>query len=101
MLEFLIDHRQVAFEDTVRAMERPSKVSQTKMWHRPIWTRTQELDRSNGISIYADEWVVARLEEQNSFKLHDVYELVPRSEAVFAGKKIFKPRQKESVSSKC
>jgi len=43
-------------------------------------------------SPYSEEWIVARLKEQNSFKLHDVYEIVPRSEAILAGKRVFKPR---------
>jgi hypothetical protein len=39
---------------------------------------------------YANEWIVAMLAERESFRQHEVYILVPRSEA--AGSKIFKSR---------
>jgi hypothetical protein len=39
----------------------------------------------------ADDWILARLKEQNSFKHHDVYDLVPRSRA--RGKKIFRGKE--------
>ena len=42
------------------------------------------------VSEHADEWIAAKLAEQNSFAHHNVYELVPRSAA--RGKRIFKPR---------
>ena len=41
-------------------------------------------------SPYAAEWIVAMLAERESFRQHEVYTLVPRSEAV--GHKIFKSR---------
>lgn len=41
-------------------------------------------------SKYANEWIAAKLAEQNSFAHHNVLEIVPRSNA--RGKKIFKPR---------
>ena len=41
-------------------------------------------------SRYADEWILACLEEKNSFQQHGVYTLVPRSAA--EGKRIYKPR---------
>ena len=41
-------------------------------------------------SKYANEWIAAKLAEQNSFAYHNVFELVPRTAA--RGKKIFKPR---------
>ena len=41
-------------------------------------------------SRYSNDWIQARLKEQNSFKAHNVFTLVPRASA--AGKKIFKPR---------
>ena len=41
-------------------------------------------------SRYADEWILACLEEKNSFKQHGVYTLVPRATA--EGKRIYKPR---------
>ena len=40
----------------------------------------------------ADEWIVAELKEKESIKQHDVYDVVPRSEAAANGKRIFKPR---------
>jgi hypothetical protein len=39
-----------------------------------------------------DEWVKARLTEMNSFREHDVLELVPRSTATDVGAKIFHPK---------
>ena len=41
-------------------------------------------------SKYANEWIAAKLAEQNSFAYHNVFEIVPRTAA--RGKKIFKPR---------
>ena len=40
----------------------------------------------------ADEWIKAELAEKNSFKYHEVFELVPRSQATSRGKRIFKGR---------
>jgi hypothetical protein len=42
-------------------------------------------------SDYADEWIAARLLEQQSFHARDVYELVPRAQA--RGKIIFKSKE--------
>ncbi len=44
------------------------------------------------MSKYGNEWILARLNEQNRFKSHGVLELVLRAQVVAAGKKIFKPR---------
>jgi hypothetical protein len=41
-------------------------------------------------SRYAKEWILAMIAEKNSFKHHDVYELVPRMSA--RGKRIFKAK---------
>jgi hypothetical protein len=41
-------------------------------------------------SRYSNEWILARLDEQNSFKYHGVFSYVPRSAA--QGKRIFNPR---------
>jgi hypothetical protein len=41
-------------------------------------------------SRHAQDWIAARLEEQNSFKHHNVITIVPREEA--RGHRIFKPR---------
>jgi hypothetical protein len=38
----------------------------------------------------AEDWVIAELKEKNSFKYHEVYELVHRDQA--RGQRIFKPR---------
>ena len=43
-------------------------------------------------SRYAQDWLLASLEEKASFDFHKVYVLVPRREAEASGKKIFKPR---------
>ena len=40
----------------------------------------------------AAEWILAEARERESIKSHDVYEVVPRSEALASGKKIFKAR---------
>lgn len=39
---------------------------------------------------FASDWIIARLKEYNSFQEHEVYEVVPRSEA--RGKRIFKSK---------
>ena len=41
-------------------------------------------------SKYVNDWLAARLSEQNSLKFHEVYEVLPRSAA--GRKKIFKPK---------
>ena len=41
----------------------------------------------------ADQWILAELAEMNSFKHHDVFELVPRSEATHNHKRIFKGKE--------
>ena len=40
----------------------------------------------------AQEWIKAENDEKESFKFHEVYEVVPRSEAIASGKRIFGAR---------